>query len=108
MKRKEKAIRSKKRKRNGIIILAVVIALILVSRGGSENDETPNEEYVPVVAIEEEETAEGVYGLGDTFEFDGSSGFVELTFGTDITYGLNLAWKPQTSHKASVFVNSLG
>lgn len=26
------------------------------------------------------------YGLGDTFEFNGSSGLIELTFGTDITF----------------------
>jgi len=72
-------------KKSLLALLALAFCFVLVA---CDEDETGTSSNAGTTekASSEDATPEGVYGLGDTFQFDGSSGLVELTFGTTITF----------------------
>ena len=92
--KKGKKGKSWKKKVIIVVVVIIVLGIIFSNNDGDEEDEPvaayvadeSNEVTDEEEANEEEGSPEGVYGLGDTFEFGGSSGLVELTFGTDITF----------------------
>jgi len=73
------------------IIAVVVLAIIVLGAmlGGDDTSDDPattDPITTETPATPTEPNVEGGYGLGDTFQFDGSSGLIELTFGENITF----------------------
>jgi len=66
--------------------LILMFGLVLIACDNDDNGANEEPTEAEMTEAPTEAAAEGVYGLGDTFQFEGSSGLVELTFGTGITF----------------------
>jgi len=74
-----------------LLIVVTFLGLLILTACGSESgtngtNESQSETQETSVETSTEETKDEKLGLGSTFEFDGSSGLIEIHFGTDITW----------------------
>ena len=94
----------KKRRFVGVFAFAFVIALSACASPTNTSNVMNTETAVagqPQIAVAPPQQ-EGPLTFGSTFQFNGSSGRVELTFGTDVFWGeVNNSWSEH--HEATVF-----